>query len=713
MRIKLKNDVFFLPVEDGVYLKNNQCAFTLRGKTIYAWLEQLVPYLTGDHTLEALCRDLTQDKKTMLSNLVNLLMERGFIKEVVEDEGHNLSQAELEIYRSQIEFIDYFQNLAASRFERFRTARVLLIGSDFTVASAAHSLMDSGLRRINLLFTGEDEARRLRILQYVEHFSGKDALIEFHEQAAINWQQADSVTRLIADYDIVLHASDTLMLDRVRLLNRCCVGQGKIFLQGMMVDGVGWVGPLALPGEAGCWECAWQRYLSASPSATGRSDAGSEICRKEEYFSPTAAAIVGNTITFEIFKHLTGAGEPEPHTRVFFLNLETLETSFHSFLPHPVCSTCSPEPPQTASEILKQFEEIKEQQATGVWDDFSHRAQELVDERFGIFTRFGPGDLAQLPLTRCEAAIANQEQENQSPATRNVIAAGRSHYEAQYWAARGGLETYLSLLADERRFIYGTFAELNQEAINPNRIWGRGPEEISCEEKLAWVYGYDLLKHQPRLVPAASVFPRSKWNRTQKFDIGATGLASGHSLDEVIARGILSFVRARAVKKLQQAASDISLVSLASLDDPESLSYLGMISRYEKAIGVYDISNGLQVPTLAFSLDSRIVAYSAHFNDVLALRDGLKQVIETLQGRSGAGDGKSFAELQPLDREFSLGPARSLDFYSRPAEQEWAEIAAELLNRCLLSHQEVVLVCLLDRYLLPGAFLAGRAIAAI
>lgn len=720
MRVKLKNDVFFLKVEDGAYLKNNQGAFTLKGKTVYDWLEHLVPYLTGDYTLEDLCRNLSEDKRKMVRNLVEVLIERKFVKQVVEGEAHSLSQAELQIYRSQIEFIDYFQDSAERRFERFRAANVILIGSGLTVASVAHSLMDSGLRRINVLFT-EDDSRRPRVLQYFERFSAKDSLLEFHEPPPVDWQHPDSVSKLIADYDIVLHSSDELMLDRTRLLNRLCVSQGKLFLQGMVVDGQGWVGPLVQPSEAGCWECSWRRYRSALGCANDEAslyqprDYGGRFVEKDEYFSPTAAAIIGNTITFEAFKQLTGTTEPEAPAQVFLLNLETLETSFHSFLPHPSCSSCAPTPPRTAEEVFAQFEEMRMQRAYTDRDSFIQSAQKLVDERIGVLTSLEPGDLVQLPLARCEASIAEKPQEAKSARADNMIGAGRSHNEARYWAARKGLETYLSCLADERRFSYGVYAELRNVALNPNDVWGRRSEGISDNEEIAWLYGYDLLQRRPRLLPAASVFPHTRWNRAsdgrELFTPGTTGLASGHSLDEVIARGILSFSGAHSLEKLGRVDSSVSLVSLASLDDPECLSYLRMISRYEETVAVHDVSNGLGVPTLAFSINSRIEAYSTHLNDIPALRNGLRKVVEVLQERAYPRNKEMRPAPAQLPSELTSVPVRSLEFRSQREEENWAEIATELLDRCFRARQELVLVGLSDRHLLPGEFLAGRIIA--
>lgn len=57
MRPKLKQDTFYMPIADGVFFRNNQGSLKMKGKVVYRWVENLVPYLNGQHTLEEITRE--------------------------------------------------------------------------------------------------------------------------------------------------------------------------------------------------------------------------------------------------------------------------------------------------------------------------------------------------------------------------------------------------------------------------------------------------------------------------------------------------------------------------------------------------------------------------------------------------------------------------------------------------------------------------------
>jgi len=51
-RLKVKRDTFYLPdQEGGVYFRNNESSFRLKGDTIYKWIETLMPMLNGGRFL--------------------------------------------------------------------------------------------------------------------------------------------------------------------------------------------------------------------------------------------------------------------------------------------------------------------------------------------------------------------------------------------------------------------------------------------------------------------------------------------------------------------------------------------------------------------------------------------------------------------------------------------------------------------------------------
>ena len=62
MRPKLKSDTFYIPLADGVYLRNNQGSYKIKGKVMYRWIEKLAPYLDGQRTLAEITDGLDEER---------------------------------------------------------------------------------------------------------------------------------------------------------------------------------------------------------------------------------------------------------------------------------------------------------------------------------------------------------------------------------------------------------------------------------------------------------------------------------------------------------------------------------------------------------------------------------------------------------------------------------------------------------------------------
>src|SRR5579862_4394590 len=69
IRPRLRQDSTFLPIENGVFLRNENGALTLKGGTIYQVLSALAPRLNGEQTLEELCAGLDPPRKETVYRL--------------------------------------------------------------------------------------------------------------------------------------------------------------------------------------------------------------------------------------------------------------------------------------------------------------------------------------------------------------------------------------------------------------------------------------------------------------------------------------------------------------------------------------------------------------------------------------------------------------------------------------------------------------------
>ena len=137
-RLKVKRDTFYLPdPEGGVYFRNNESSFRMKGGTIYQWIEKLMPMFNGEQTLGELTEGLTAPYRNRVYEIGETLFQNGFVRDVSQDRPHQLNAKVLEKYASQIEFIENFVDSGAYHFQEYRQTKVLVVGSGPILVSLA------------------------------------------------------------------------------------------------------------------------------------------------------------------------------------------------------------------------------------------------------------------------------------------------------------------------------------------------------------------------------------------------------------------------------------------------------------------------------------------------------------------------------------------------------------------------------------------------
>ena len=171
-RLKVKRDTFFLPdPKGGVYFRNNLSSFRMEGNTIYQWIEKLIPMFNGEKTLEDLTGGLTTPYRNRVYEIGETLYKNGFVRDVSKDTPHQLNSSVLEKYASQIEFIENFAESGAYRFQKYRQAKVLAVGSGPFLLSLVSALIESGMPKLNIMITDSIPTNRLRLNELVQNAS--------------------------------------------------------------------------------------------------------------------------------------------------------------------------------------------------------------------------------------------------------------------------------------------------------------------------------------------------------------------------------------------------------------------------------------------------------------------------------------------------------------------------------------------------------------
>lgn len=431
MRLKVKRDTYFLPdPNSGVFFRNNVSSFRMEGSMIDQWVEKLIPMFNGEYTLEYLTNGLTVAYRDRVFEIAEALYRNGFVRDVSQDRPHQLKEQVLKKYASQIEFVDNLLDSGGFRFQNYRQAKVLAVGSGPFFVSLAAALLDSGLPRFQMLITDSDQTNRQRLTELVAHARKTDPEVVI-EEVTLNNQGESYWEEIVKPFDYILFVSDKDDVEELRLLHRVSKEEKKVFLPAICLKHAGLAGPLVHSDSEEDWESAWRRIHQGALIRE----------QKDNASSSTTLAILANVIVFELFKDVTGVSEKEQKNQFYLLDLETLEGNWHSFMPHPLVTG------QTSSRLVEDID-MRVAHGTESGDpgklllSFNH----LTSKVSGIFHIWEEGDLKQLPLAQCRVQGVNPLTEGPVDLLGDIVCPGLTHEEARREAGLSGIENYVSQL---------------------------------------------------------------------------------------------------------------------------------------------------------------------------------------------------------------------------------------------------------------------------
>ena len=466
MRLKVKRDTFFLADSNrGVYFRNNISSFRMEGSTIGQWVEKLIPMFNGEYTLGNLTEGLPGPYRDRVYEIAEVLYRNGFVRDVSQDYPHQLEDQVLKRYASQIEFVDSFVNSGAYRFQTYRQAKVLAVGSGPFFVSLVSSLIESGLPKFKLLITDTVPTNRRRLLEQVAHARKSDPEVEV-EEVKLKEDRVSFWRESVQPFDSILYVSQEENLEELRLLHTVCREERKILLPGICIQQVGIAGPLVKPDSEACWESAWRRLHQS-------------VLFKDQQlsaYSSTAGAMLANVIVFELFKEVTGVPEPEQKNQFFLLDLDTLEGNWHSFMPHPLVTG------RISTKWVEDFESrLGQGLSTREQSELLLYFYQLTSKEAGIFHIWEEEDLKQLPLAQCRVQAVDPLSEGPAELLSDIVCSGLTHEEARREAGLAGIEAYVSRIIDSRDTSLLSDQVVEGETVDVEEFVGVGAGETFAE----------------------------------------------------------------------------------------------------------------------------------------------------------------------------------------------------------------------------------------
>ncbi|MGW2954904.1 hypothetical protein [Streptomyces eurythermus] len=554
MRPKLKSDVLYVPTDSGVHVFGAGADVALRGRAAYQWLDRLAPHLDGRTELEDLVRGLPEEKRQIVDALVERLRAAGCVLDATDDLPHGLTDRELETYAAEIAFVEYHLDSAPRRFETYRDSEVVVMGAGPVFVSLVCSVLHSGVRRLRAVRTTEAATDSGRLTQLAAEALHRDPDQEVEHAV---WSPEEEAAAARAD--VVLHVvSAGDHVDRAVRLDRLCRDSGALLVQGLVLADVAWLGPCG-PG----WASAWSRLGATGPHRSSR------------FLGGPAAAVVAGHLGLAAFKARTGISGPH-ETEVTRIDLETLRTSAHTFLPHPDALTVCPE---REEEFVSRVRSLRAAGPVGE-QEFSARAARCFDPHLGVLRGLEEGEFTQVPLNVTEAVRPTDD------GAPRVFGAGTSFAEARRAAALRGIAAYAARFTDSRR-------------VNADGT----------------VWGWDVADGCARRVPTSVA-----------SGLGP-GVAARLGWDDAVTDGLAQHCVRLAVADVAgevQAAGPVGLdLACASLD-ARAKSLLGLLRAAGGAVRVADVGGALGVPVLAWWQGGRAVAATCGPDAVV---DGLERVL--------------------------------------------------------------------------------------
>ncbi|WP_433518723.1 hypothetical protein ACQP2T_26430 [Nonomuraea sp. CA-143628] len=628
MRPRLRDDVRYVPSDEGAYIHADHGACTLKGAQAYELLKKLAPYLTGEHTLTELVAALPADRRLMVVRLVETLAGQGFVVEAADEEPHGLSECERRIYAAEIAFVRHRLGSAERRFERLREARVTLAGHGPVLLALLEAGLVSGWRQVRVAAPAEEAAK----LEYAAARARRD------EAQRV---RVDTAQPLWADADVVFQIG-TETADLLATAQACPAGAslGQILLRPTEAWIVG-------PGPAAPAISCWLR-LGGLPHHDEHDD-GTDL------LAGPVPAVLAAQPALSCFAHLTGLAEGQQgHATATRVDLHTLEMRRHRVVPWvsavpyregregsaPGVLLDGADGLRATVERLQAAEPISP-------EELLERATRYVDPRTGLLGTLDEEDLVQVPVSVCRAVVSDPRRilPSWAPAPR-VVGWGRDRRTARVRALLAACATY-GVLTAENAETWG----LEPLTGRPRRVpapsftvGGRPPIGVGAGLSWAAALAAGLRSHAEVLLLSIQALAGPCSHAEMPLDTDAT--TGGCSHTEVLPETHASVGGCSHTEVLPDAHASAGRSSMPDTDarvgarvspedvaDAEAAHLLALLRTAGERLEIRDLTGVLQIPAYAVAYGSAISVACAT-TPGLALRDAVERALLAWQART-------------------------------------------------------------------------------
>jgi bacteriocin biosynthesis cyclodehydratase domain-containing protein len=595
IRPKLRQTIAFQLDNGNLLFTGDGKYFLLKGRSAVRWFSSFGTYLDGTHTLEELCRGMNPTVSDMIVKCTHELIQQGILKDASPEDPALLAKEVYQYFRPQVEFIDHYADTPQQRFKGFRESRILLVGSGEALIALGNSLLNNGLR--DLLLAPTDAIHGYREILT----SAVDNLQQHGIGASLSLLDASShrSDAHLDTYDIVVYCSENGSLDEILELNQRCLARRIKFLPAHIFNGKAFIGPLVNPTITDpCWFCGQMRLAANSDADSARmlwqTLALKDAFRfKESAVSYPVINMLGNSLSFELFKTFTGITPSEDKNIVIVRDIETLVSKRELLVKHPRCPFCSLVDLDIHTHHLLDF-------VVGAHDhpttskDLLERSSRLMDSSFGLFGAFQDDDIEQIPL-RCTKLSISTSIFAQGTHPEITMYSPENVQEARYAALLEAVCHYSMALPDARSMLLMTREDvhkIDKQVIAPEAFLTWSGIHLNEQDKpLRWLPAFSLFSESIHYVPAAAAYPYSELNSQRSFEKTLAGFAVGSTFRDVQISGMLSALTSLHIEELLRMQSAVIELTQKEMPapDPDLTFLLTTIQRFPQTFTLLEV----------------------------------------------------------------------------------------------------------------------------
>ncbi|MFE7750917.1 TOMM precursor leader peptide-binding protein [Streptomyces sp. NPDC057428] len=658
-RPRVRRDVLFTETPSGVIFHNADGGFQLTAKSGYRFASLLVPHLDGSRSVEEICQGFGERQKAMVGELVAALYARGFARPVPPPEERpvdalTVSPAVTARFAEQIAYIDHYADDAGTRFARYRTTRVAVLGDGPVARWCVLSLIRNGCAAV---------AVAPALLDGSAGIATEELATVHRETAGLAEQGCPVELAVLPDtaagpagwaayegYDVVVAAAGPGVPATVLALLREGVPEGRTLLPAWTYGSRAVVGPVMTAGSTGCWSCAALRLGAAGGAGDAAADlwSGLALGTGTSGAQPAGplAAMLGNLLGYEVFRLVTEALPAETRNKLLIQDMASFDVASEPLLPHPRCPFCapvatSPEPVDLSSAPARPA--FLPTVATAPDDDAAQgplaeleRRSVLVRPHAGAFSHYADEPLTQTPLKVGSVAVGL------GPRGLRTVTAFDVHHTA---GARLRALNAAAVVYAEYVVLAAPTVDDTVPAVDPAVLTIASGTGLATPT--AWSPATSLVTKEQVRVPAGAVRPFGRDNADRRFEPTRAGAGAGADLPEAAGCGLLSALAHDALGRAVRQAGEVTVIPHGALgDDPEVTFLLRSAAHLGLAVELLDLGesrrSGAHV-VLARASGSALWAVGAALDSSGAVVDAVRDLLGETQYAADAEGGAGAA----------------------------------------------------------------------